>query len=56
MYVFFFENIYYKILRILQMDEEERYNRRLESGLYTLQVRFCTADFLSGFAIKLVSI
>lgn len=25
---------------ILQMDEEEKYNRRLESGLYTLQVRY----------------
>lgn len=24
---------------ILQMDEEERYNRKLESGLYTLQVK-----------------
>ena len=23
---------------ILQMDEEERYNRKLDSGLYTLQV------------------
>ncbi|KAJ4844699.1 hypothetical protein Tsubulata_020675 [Turnera subulata] len=25
----------------LEMDEDERYNRKLESGLYTLQVSFC---------------
>lgn len=24
------------------MDEDEKYNRKLESGLYTLQVRFYT--------------
>lgn len=27
-----------KTLRFSQMDEDERYNRKLESGLYTLQV------------------
>lgn len=32
---FFFKK---KTLRFSQMDEDERYNRKLESGLYTLQV------------------
>lgn len=38
---FHFEITCANISYILQMDEEERYNRKLESGLYTLQVRIC---------------
>lgn len=35
---FHIEITYAAFLFVLQMDEEEKYNRKLESGLYTLQV------------------
>ncbi|CAK7338787.1 unnamed protein product [Dovyalis caffra] len=39
----------------LEIDDDERYNRKLESGLYTLQVSCCPSGFLSELSMKLLT-
>uniref|UniRef100_A0A6N2N9P5 Beta-catenin-like protein 1 N-terminal domain-containing protein n=3 Tax=Salix TaxID=40685 RepID=A0A6N2N9P5_SALVM len=40
----------------LEMDEDERYNRKLESGLYTLQVSFYSSGFWSELSMELLTL